>query len=277
MTRSRLALITISLGAAWAQGIELAPVVSKPTARMVDLPGEPSAVLSVALHAKVTGYVERILVDRGSRVEAGQLLAELSAPEMEAKIAEAESKAQAAESERLQAEAQLAAMQSTYDRLKKAAETPGAIAGNELAQMEKQVEAAQALARSRQQASRAAEAALNAEEQMQSYLRITAAFEGIVTERLVHPGALGGQRSSSALLTVHHISRLRLVEAAPEEHTGEIATGVHVTFQTAAYPDRIFSGTVARVSHSLDRATRTMAVELDVANRDSALAPGMYA
>ena len=116
---------------------------------MVELPGEFLPFLSVSLHAKVPGYVERILVDRGSRVEDGQLLAELSAPEMAAQIAEAESKVQAAESDRLQAEAQLAAAQSTYDRLKKAAETPGAIAGNELIQAEKQVEAAQALVQSR--------------------------------------------------------------------------------------------------------------------------------
>ena len=100
------------------------------------------------------GYVEKVLVDRGSVVKQGQLLAELSAPELAAKIAEAESSVHAAESDRLQAEAQLAAAQSTWDRLKKAAETPGAIAGNELTQAEKQVEAARALVSARQQASR---------------------------------------------------------------------------------------------------------------------------
>ncbi len=96
----------------------------------------------MSLHAKVPGYVERVLVDRGSIVKQGELLVELSAPEMQAQIAEAQSKVQAAESERLQAEAQLAAAQSTYDRLRKAAETPGAVAGNELIQSQKQVEAA---------------------------------------------------------------------------------------------------------------------------------------
>ena len=136
------------------------------------------------MHAKVPGYVERVLVDRGSIVEAGQLLAELSAPEMAAQIAEAESKVQAAEADRLQAEAQLAAAQSTYDRLKKAAETPGAIAGNELIQAEKQVEAAQALV----QFARAGQCAprrppCSAQKDMQAYLRITAPFDGVVTER----------------------------------------------------------------------------------------------
>ncbi len=243
---------------------------------MVDLPGEFLPFLSVSLHAKVPGYVERILVDRGSRVEDGQLLAELSAPEMAAQIAEAESKVQAIESDRLQSEAQLAAAQSTYDRLKKAAETPGAIAGNELIQTEKQVEAAQALVQSREQAKRAAEAAVNAEKEMQAYLRITAPFDGVVTERLVHPGALVGPGPDPVLLTIQQISRLRLVVAVPEEYVGGIVEGTKVAFQVPAYPDRTFSGTLARVSHALDKGTRTMAVELDVANRDGSLAPGMY-
>ena len=98
---------------AFSQVHDLVPVVSKPISRMADLPGEFLPFLSVSLHAKVPGYVERILVDRGSKVEAGQLLVELSAPEMAARIAESESRIQAAEYDRLQAEAQLAGAQST--------------------------------------------------------------------------------------------------------------------------------------------------------------------
>ena len=261
---------------AYSQAGDLVPVVLKPISRMADLPGEFLPFLSVSLHAKVPGYVERILVDRGSRVEDGQLLAELSAPEMAAQIAEGESKVQAVESDRLQAEAQLAAAQSTYDRLKQAAETPGAIAGNELIQLEKQVEAAQALVHSREQAKGAAQAAVNAEKEMQSYLRITAPFDGVVTERLVHPGALVGPGANPVLLTIQQISQLRLVVAVPEEYVGSITEGTKVALQVPAYPGRTYSGTVARVSHALDRGTRTMAVELDVANRDGSLAPGMY-
>jgi membrane fusion protein, multidrug efflux system len=261
---------------AFPQAHEFVPVVSKPISRTVDLPGEFLPFLSVSLHAKVPGYVERILVDRGSRVDGGQLLAELSAPEMAAQIAEGESKVQAIESDRVQAEAQLAAAQSTYDRLKKAAETPGAIAGNELIQMEKQVEAAHALVHSREQAKRAAEAAVKTEMEMQAYLRITAPFDGVVTERLVHPGALVGPGADSVLLTIQQISQLRLVVAVPEEYVGGIMEGSKLSFQVPAYPERIYSGTLARISHALDKGTRTMAVELDVANRDGTLAPGMY-
>jgi RND family efflux transporter MFP subunit len=192
------------------------------------------------------------------------------------KIAEAESRVQAAESDRLQAEAQLAGLQDTYGRLKKAAETPGAIAGNELIQMEKQVEAGQALVRSRQQARRAADAAVSSAKEVQSYLRIIAPFDGVVTERLVHPGALVGPGSDMVLLVIQQISRLRLVVAVPEEYAGGITRGARVTFRVPAFPERTFFGTVARASHSLDKINRTMPVELDVSNRDGLLSPGMY-
>src|SRR5689334_20996713 len=160
---SRISIRSISAGAvlvlvplAFSQVHDLVPVVSKPVSRTADLPGEFLPFLMVSLHAKVPGYVDRVLVDRGSIVKQGDLLVELTAPEMKAQIAEGESKVQAAEADRLQAEAQLAAAQSTYERMKKAAETPGAIAGNELIQTEKEVESAKALLNSRQQASRAA-------------------------------------------------------------------------------------------------------------------------
>ncbi|HJZ98603.1 MAG TPA: biotin/lipoyl-binding protein, partial [Candidatus Solibacter sp.] len=153
---------------------ELAPVVSKPVSRTVDLPGEFEPYLSVSLHAKIAGYVERILVDRGSAVKQGDLVVELSAPEIKTRIAEAESKFQSTEAEGVQAEAQLAALESTLARLQEAAKTPGAVAGNEVVVAQKQVEAAEALVRSRQQASRAAQAAVAAQKDLEAYLRITA-------------------------------------------------------------------------------------------------------
>ncbi len=261
---------------ALAQNPELAPVVSKPVSRTLELPGEFQPFLSVTLHAKVPGYVHRVLVDRGSQVKQGDLLVELTAPELKTRIAEAQSKVQAAEAERLQAEAQLAAVQATYERLKKAAETPGAVAGNELIQAEKQVEAAQALVRSRQDVIRAAEASVQAQKELLDYLRITSPFEGVVTERLVHPGALVGTGPESPLLVVQQVSRLRLVVPVPEADVGGIVRGASVSFRVPAYAERTYTGTVARIAHALDQKTRTMPVELDVVNRDGSLSPGMY-
>ena len=260
-----------------AQTADLAPVVSKPVSRTVELPGEFLPFLTVSLHARVAGYVDRVLVDRGRFVRQGDLLVELSAPEMTAQIAEAESKVQAAEAGRLQAEAQLAASQSTFDRMKKAAETPGAIAGNELIQAEKQVDAARAVLNSRQQAGKAAEAAVRSLQDLLAYLKISAPFEGVVTDRMVHPGALVGPGNDVALLVIQQVSHLRLVVPVPEEDVSGIVNGASVPFQVPAWPERTYSGAIARISHTIDEKTRTMAVELDVLNRDGSLAPGMYA
>ncbi len=271
-----IAILTFCIGLpAWPQKIELTPVVSKTVSRNIELPGEFQPFLSVTLYAKVPGYVERVLVDRGSVVKQGELLVELSAPEMTAQIAEAESKVQAAESDRVQADAQLQATESTYERMKKASETPGAIAGNELIQAEKQVDAAKALLNSRSQASRATEGAVQSLKDMQAYLKITAPFDGVVTDRLVHPGALVGS-GTEPLLIVQQVSHLRLVVAVPEEDVGGIARGAKVEFRVPAYPERTYSGSVARSAHALDQKSRTMPVELDVFNSDGTLSPGMY-
>jgi RND family efflux transporter MFP subunit len=271
-----ICFLELAVPAALAQTRDLAQVAAKPVSRMVELPGEFLPYLTVSLHAKAPAYVDRVLVDRGSVVKQGDLLVEMSAPEMAAQIAEGESKVQATDADRIQAEAQLAAAQATYDRLKQAAQTPGAVAGNELIQAEKQVEAAKALLNSRQQASKAAEASVRSQKDLQAYLKITAPFEGVVTDRMVHPGALVGPGNDITLLVIQQVSHLRLVVPVPEEDVGGIVNAAAVAFQVPAWPERTFSGTVARVSHALDQKTRTMAVELDVMNRDGSLAPGMF-
>jgi RND family efflux transporter MFP subunit len=273
-----VALLTCLFGLALpalSQTADLAAVVSKPVSRTIDLPGEFLPFLSVAVRAKVAGYVERIVVDRGSTVKQGELVAELSAPEMEPRIAEANAKALAAEADGLQAEAQFAAAEATFERLKKAAETPGAIAGNEVVQAGMQVDAARAVVRARQQEVAAAQAAARALQDLEAYLTITAPFDGVVTERMVHPGALVGA-GDQPLVTIQQVSRLRLVISLPEEYSGAIAQGTAVPFHIPAHPERTYSGAVARIAHALDPKTRTMPVELEVDNRDGSLAPGMY-
>jgi RND family efflux transporter MFP subunit len=138
------------------------------------------------------------------------------------------------------------------------------------------VDAAQALVLARQQAKGAAEASLRAEQELEAYLKITAPFDGVITERFVHPGALAGPPADAALFTLEQISRLRLTVPVPEESVSGVARGATVMFRAPAWPTREFAGTIARISHSLDEKTRTMPVELDVQNRDGALAPGMY-
>jgi RND family efflux transporter MFP subunit len=111
---------------------------------------------------------------------------------------------------------------------------------------------------------------------MLAYLKITAPFDGVITDRLVHPGALVGPGADPALLVIQQVSHLRVVIPVPEEYVGSIARGATVEFTVPAYPRRNYSGRIARVAGVLDEKTRTMPVELDVMNRDATLAPGMY-
>src|SRR5262249_44591081 len=115
---------------------------------------------------------------------------------------------------------------------------------------------------------------------LESYLTVTAPFDGMVTERDVHTGALVGPPSSSVAVPVVRIEendRLRLIVPVPEADAGNIKEGSKTKFTVSTWPGERFTGTVARISHSDDERTRTMPVELDVNNRDGRLAPGMFA
>src|SRR5205814_8516079 len=130
-------------------------------------------------------------------VKQGRLRAPLEAPEMQAQSVGAEAKRQARELQRTEGEARLAAAESTYDRLKAASATPGVVAENDVIVAQKTVEAAQSLVRSYEDSIKAAQAQVQAVKDLEQYLRIKAPFEGIITERNVHPGALVGPGSGS--------------------------------------------------------------------------------
>jgi membrane fusion protein, multidrug efflux system len=269
-------LIFVTSATAQTQ-VETVRVASKPVERQVKLPGEFQPYLGVPIHAKVSGFVQRANVDRGSTVKQGQILATLEAPEMQAQIAEAQSKAQTVELQRAEAEAKLAAAQSTYERLKAASATPGVVAENDVVVAQKAMEGAQAVVRSYESSMKTAAAQLRAVRDLGQYLQIRAPFEGIITERNVHPGALVGPGTGSTpLFQLQQLSRLRLVVAVPEALVGAIVRGARVPFTVPAYPGETFYGVISLTSHGLDPKTRTMPVELDVRNGDGRLAPGMY-
>ena len=108
------------------------------------------------------------------------------------------------------------------------------------------------------------------------YLKIEAPFDGVVTERDAHPGALVGP-SRERIVRVEQVSRLRLIVSVPESEAGSIMQRASVSFTVPAYPGATFRGSIARVPRSLDVKTRTMPVEADVVNTGGKLAPGMYA
>jgi len=266
---------------ATAPTVEATKVASKKLSISTRLPGELQAYEAVAVFPKVTAYVDSISVDRGTRVKSGQLMALLVAPEVAAQRAEAQSKLQAAEAQRAEAEAKLASDQSTYDRLKSASATPGVVAGNDLEIAQKVAEADRARLQALREGAEAAKSALKSITEIEGYLQVRAPFDGIVTERNVHPGSLVGPATISSgaatpMLRVEKTARLRLIVPVPEKYATGINLGSKVEFSVPAFPSQTFAGTIARVAHSVDVKTRTMPVELDVNNSDGRLSSGMF-
>jgi membrane fusion protein, multidrug efflux system len=246
----------------------------------INLPGELLPFEEVRVFPKVSGFVNWIGVDRGSRVKKGQLLATLTAPEIVAQKSESEAKVLSAENQRIAGDAKLAADEATYQRLKAASATPGVISEDELETAEKTVEADRARVVSLRNTVDAARASMRSAVEMEGYLRITAPFDGVVTKRNVHPGALvgpaGGSNAEHSMLRIEEVEHLRLVVAVPEIYVAGVETGAKVDFMVPAFPGRTFSGTVARLADSIEASTRTMPVELDVWNPNLQLASGMF-
>ena len=305
--QNQAAKTAVSPAPAQTPTVTVVEVVSLELNRQLRLPGELQPFQDVAIYAKVPGFVESINVDRGSVVRSGQLLARLRAPELDARRGEAEARSRAAESQRveaaarvnsaraqrLEAEAKLAAEEATYQRLKSASATPGAVAGNDVEFALRSVEAARARVQLWGENEKAAQAQLKALEEneralgeaartsqnIEAYLRITAPFDGVITERNVHPGSLAGAaggQPAAPMLRLQQVSRLRLVVAVPESEVAGVAAGTKVNFTVLAAPGEQFTGVVRRISHALDAKTRTMPVELDVDNSSKRLAPGMF-
>ena len=260
--------------------LEVVRVVEQPIHVTLSLPGELTPFQTVALYSRVTGFVKTIGVDRGSRVREGQELAVIEAPELVAQKSESQSKLQSAEAQLGAVRSKAEADASTFDKLKAASATPGVVAGNDVVLAQKAVEADQGQIAAAQQNVEAARQALESVTDIEGYLRITAPFGGVVTERNVHPGALvgptGGPGAAVPIVRIVDSNRLRLVVPVPEAYTAGVTNGTSVTFSVAAYPGATFTGTVSRISESVDVATRTMAVELDVNNADNRLAPGTF-
>lgn len=235
-----------------APQVEVVRVVSQKLSTSDSLPGELTAYQTVAIYPRVKGFIEEIPVDRGSVMRRGELIARLSAPELAAQRAEAEAK--------------MSGDKATYEGLKLAASTPGAVAKNELHLAQDALKADLERVRSLRT--------------LESYLIVTAPFDGVITERDVHTGALVGPPSSSAsppIVRIEENDHLRLTVPVPEPDAGGIARGAKAEFAVSTWPGRTFVGTISRVSEALDERTRTMPVEMDVDNRDAKLAPGMFA
>jgi RND family efflux transporter MFP subunit len=276
--------------------VAVALVTRQPLVNSLTLSGAFRPYQQVDVHAKVAGYIRNIYVDVGDQVKAGQVLAILEVPELNAQVAGAKADirryqdaVRRSQSEINRAESTHTAYHSAYTRLKQASESrPGLIAEQELddsmakdKETGAQTESARAaLAESESQLA-SAQADLDRLSALESYSHITAPFAGVVTKRYADTGALiqAGTSSSTQSLPVVQLaewSKLRLVVPVPESAVPLLRLGSAVQVHVSAL-NRDFEGHVARFADALNDETRTMHTEIDVENRDGTLKEGMYA
>jgi len=208
------------------------------------------------LYAKVSGYLKTLTVDKGDRVQEGQVIAELEVPEL------------LADEVRFRAETEVARI--NYERMATARrKAPDLVVPQTVDDLRGQWDVASAeLQRTRT---------------LLAYARITAPFAGVITARFVDPGAFipaataGTPVQNTALVTLMDFSRLRVQVFVPEAEVPFIRTGLPVEVTVEELPGRTFSGSVTRFAYALDEATKTMLTEIELPNPTGDLRPGMYA
>jgi membrane fusion protein (multidrug efflux system) len=263
------------------QPMNVAAVESLKLDTTLSLPAQITPYEVVDIYPKITGFLDTINVDRGSHVRAGELMIRLSAPEIVAQRAQAEAALQSAQAQLGAAQAKFAADQGTYLHLAAAAQTPGVVAGNDLQIADQTAAADKAQVESAAKNVQAAQNALRGVAQLESYLEIRAPFDGIVTLRNLHPGALvgpaSGQAGSQPIVQVENLSRLRVVVPVPEAYVAGVEERHQTSFSVPAYPGRSFQAPIVRISHDIEQSTRTMQVELDFHNAGAEITPGTFA
>jgi membrane fusion protein, multidrug efflux system len=263
------------------QPVTVAQVESQKLDTTLTLPAQISPYETVDVYPKVTGFIATISVDRGSRVRAGELIIRLSAPELAAQRTQAEATLHSAQAQLAAAQAKLASDHGTYLHLAAAARTPGVVAGNDLLVAEQTAAADNGQVEAASNNVQAARDALRGVAQLESYLEIRAPFDGVVTQRNLHPGALvgptSGQAGAQPIVRIESLSRLRVVVPVPEAYAAGVQEGQQVTFSVPAYPGRSYHAPIARIAHAISQNTRTMQVELDLHNADAQITPGSFA
>ena len=229
------------------------------------LPAQLNPYEVVSIYPRITGYVKSIPVDIGTIVKQGQILMELEAPDVEQSSI-------AAHERYIKSLASYNASRDEYFRLRKTAETKGAVSANDLQSVQSKMQSDSAMCNSEK-------ANWMAMETMKDYLIVKAPFDGIITQRNIHPGALVsiGNKDAKPMLELQEISKLRLQVSVPETFATQMKSGQKISFISDAVPGKIFNGTISRMANSLDQKFRSETVEIDVPNQDNILMAGMYA
>ena len=251
----------------------------------------------VDVYAKVSGYIKKLDVDYGTHVKQGQVLATLEIPELQQQLQQDEASVRRSDQELTRAREDLNRAQSaynvahlTYTRLADVQKSrPELISQEEIdvakgkdLEADADMSAQKAALAAAEEALLAAKAALGKDQAMFDYARMTAPFDGVVTQIYAFTGALlpagtaSTSKGESALCRLSQNDLLRLVIPVPERAVSNIQIGESVAVNVSGM-DRTFEGKIIRFSDQIDTATRTMHTEVDVPNPKYQLVPGMYA
>src|ERR1700677_838153 len=282
--------------AAHAPTAPVVKVARRDLSNTLEIASEFQPLQEIEVYAKVSGYIKKLYVDWGTHVKQGQLLAELEIPELQQQLQQDEASVRRSDQDLSRAREELNRAQSTYtvahltySRLAGvqkvrpelvAQEEVDAAQGKDL-EADAGVSSAKDAVSAAEQGLLAAKAALGKDQALFGYSRITAPFDGVVTQIYAYTGALlpAGTSSNKGDLALCQLSQnniLRLVIPLPERAVPDVHVGDTVDIEVSALK-KTFSGKIARFSDQIEPTTRTMHTEVTVPNANYELVPGMYA
>jgi RND family efflux transporter MFP subunit len=256
--------------------VTVAPVHRASSTSELTLPGNAQAYRGAGLYARTNGYLKRWLVDIGDRVKEGQLIAEISAPDVDDQLAQAKANLVLSRANLKVSEANLELAKVTLERDLR---TGTATAPLVIDQDRAQVTTAAAQVESSRASIQVNEATVQQYADLVAFQRIVAPFAGVITARTVDPGALvtaDNPSETRPLFYVMQTDPLRVFVNVPQTHATTIAVGQNAVLYRQEDPGRQFSGRVTRTADALDPNTRTLLTQVDVPNPDGSLRPGMY-
>jgi RND family efflux transporter MFP subunit len=257
--------------------VRTAPVRASSNTMTVTWPGTTEAFEQANIYARASGYISRREVDIGSRVKAGELLVEITAPELEHQIAQAQATLTQMEASLLQAQANRDLAQVTWDRdnplVQKGWVTPQQGDTDRLNLQARDAAVSVAAANITAQ-----KAQLRVLQQQKIYQSVVAPFDGVITQRNIDVGSLvqADATSGTFLFTLMHSDVMRIQLYVPQDEAFGVAPGTAAIIRVPEIPGRDFPGTVTRIADALQPNSRTLLTEIDVPNSDHALSPGVY-
>lgn len=251
--------------------------LKKAVSRQLRLPGMVRPHQEVVLHSRVQGYLQSVAVDRGARVRKEQVLAQISVPEVEKELARREAELALCAPMIARDQAELTARKAVWERLSGIArKTPNLVRGEELDEVGGRAATAQAQLEVTKNREKVLRAAVEEIRTLLDFAMIRAPFDGYVTERWADPGSLV-QAGSTPLLLITQVDPVRVRVRVPESDAPHIRQDTRAVVQFVDIPSKRFDGRVTRLFWAVRPKTRTMTVEIDVANPDGAVRPGMSA